>query len=79
MKNLMSRDEYLQKMDEGFFKDRVAPAIKKGWEAVKSAFKIGMAKIRDFIAIFDNEGKVLPVVSPQAVIDKFSNVKGVDV
>ena len=79
MKNLMSRDEYLQKMDEGFFKDRVAPAIKKGWEAVKSAFKIGMAKIRDFIAIFDNEGKVLPVVSPQAVIDKFSNVEGVDV
>lgn len=69
----MSREEYLQKMDEGFFKDKFAPAIKRGWEAVKSAFRIGMAKVKNFIAIFDGSGKVLPVVSPQAVIDKFSN------
>lgn len=75
----MSRDEYLQKMDEGFLKDKIAPAVKKGWEAVKSAFRIGMAKVRNFIAIFDGDGKVLPVVSTQAVIDKFANDDAVKV
>ena len=75
----MSRDEYLNKMDEGFFKDKVAPAVKKGWEAVKSAFRIGMAKVRNFIAIFDGSGKVLPVISPQAVIDRFSDNDAIQV
>ena len=41
MKNIMSRDEYLQNLEEGFIKD----TIKKGWEKVKSFFKIGMKKI----------------------------------
>ena len=68
MRNLMSRDEYLQKANEGFIKD----TIKKGWEKAKSFFKIGMKKIKDFITIFDSEGHVFPVVSLQAVIDRFS-------
>ena len=71
----MSRDEYLQSMNEGFIKDK----LKKGWEKVKSMFKIGMKKIKDFIAIFDSEGRVFPVVSPQAVIDKFSGSEAVKV
>ena len=79
MRNLKNRDEYLQALKEGFFKDKVAPTIKKGWEAVKSAFKIGMAKVKDFIAIFDSDGKVLPVVSPQAVIDKFASDRAIKV
>ena len=49
MKNLMSRDEYLQSMNEGFIKD----TVKKGWQKVKEFFKIGMQKIKDFIAVFD--------------------------
>lgn len=71
----MGRDEYLQKTNEGFIKDK----IKKGWEKVKSFFKIGMKKIKDFIAIFDNEGHVLPVLAPQAVMDKFSDSSAVKV
>ena len=71
----MSRDEYLQKANEGFIKD----TIKKGWEKVKSFFKVCMRKIKDFIAIFDSEGHLLPVVSPQAVMDNFSGSSAVTV
>ena len=75
MKNLMNRDEYLQKTNEGFITNN----IKKGWEKIKSLFKIGMKKVKDFLAIFDNEGNVLPIVSPCAVIDKFSGSDAVEV
>lgn len=71
----MDRNEYLQKVDEGFIKD----TVKRGWEKVKSLFRIGMKKIKDFIAIFDKDGNVFPVVSPQAIIDKFADVKGIKV
>ena len=75
MKNILSRDEYLKQMNEGVFGD----VIKKGISKVKDFFRIGMKKIKNFIAIFDNDGKVLPVVSPQAVIDRFSGNKSVHV
>lgn len=65
----MNRDEYLQMTNEGFIKDK----LKKGWEKIKSFLKIGMKKIKDFIAIFDSDGHILPVVSPQAVMDNFSD------
>ena len=75
MRNLMSRDEYLQKANEGFIKD----TIKKGWEKAKSFFKICMRKVKNFIAIFDSEGHLLPVVSPQAVMDNFAGSSAVTV
>ena len=68
----MSRDEYLQSMNEGFIKD----TVKKGWQKVKDFFKIGMQKIKDFIAVFDNKGTLMPVITPQAVIDKFAMYAG---
>ena len=71
----MGRDEYLQKANEGFIKD----TIKKGWDKVKSFFKICMRKIKNFIAIFDSEGHLLPVVSPQAIMDNFSGSSVVSV
>ena len=71
----MSRDEYLQKANEGFIKD----TIKKGWEKAKSFFKICMRKIKNFIAIFDGDGHLLPVVSPQAVMDNFAGSSAVKV
>ena len=75
MRNLMSRDEYLQKANEGFIKD----TIKKGLEKAKSFFKICMRKVKNFIAIFDSEGHLLPVVSPQAVMDNFAGSSAVTV
>lgn len=71
----MGRDEYLQKANEGFIKDK----IKKGWNKVKSFFGILFGKIKDFIAVFDTEGNILPVVSPAAVIDKFADSSAVKV
>ena len=71
----MSRDEYLQKANEGFIKD----TIKKGWEKAKSFFKICMRKIKNFIAVFDGDGHLLPVVSPQAVMDNFAGSSAVKV
>lgn len=75
MKNILSRDEYLNQMNEGMFGD----AVKRGITGIKKLFKIGMKKIKNFIAIFDNKGRVLPVVSPQALIDKFSNSNSINV
>ena len=71
----MSRDEYLQGVEEGFIKD----TIKKGWEKVKSFFKIGFKKIKDFLAVIDSAGNVLPVVSFQATIDRIADLTGVEV
>lgn len=75
MKNILGRDEYLAQVNEGIFRD----TLKRGFDKVKSIFKIGIKKIKDFIAVFDKNGNVLPVVTPQAVIDKFSDVNGIDV
>lgn len=75
MKNLLSREEYLEKVNEGFFRD----TLKKGVDKVKSLFKIGMKKIKNFITIFDNKGNLLPVISLQAVADICSNVDGINV
>lgn len=71
----MSRDEYLQNVEEGFIKD----TIKKGWEKVKSFFKLGYKKVKDFIAVIDEAGNVLPVVSFSATIDRIADMTGVDV
>ena len=71
----MNRDEYLQNTNEGFIKD----TLRKGVEKIKSLFTIGMKKIKNFIALFDANGHVLPVVSLQAVIDWFSNSRAVKV
>lgn len=71
----MSRDEYLHSVEEGFIKDK----LQKGWQKIKNFFKIGMQKIKNFIAIFDDKGNVLPVISPQAVIDNFANSNSVKV
>lgn len=75
MKNILSRKEYLQSMNEGLIGD-VAKKIGNG---VKNLFKIGMKKIKDFITIFDNEGNVLPVVSAQASIEHLSNSNAVKI
>lgn len=75
MKNILSRQEYLQSMNEGLIGD-VAKKIGKG---IKNLFKIGMKKIKNFIAIFDNEGNVLPVVSAQASIEHLSNSNAVKI
>ena len=75
MNNILSRKEYLQSMNEGLIGD-VAKKIGKG---VKNLFKIGMKKIKDFIAIFDNEGNVLPVVSAHASIEHLSNSNAVKI
>lgn len=73
MKNLLERDEYLE-MNEGL-KD----SIVKGFNKVKSFFKLGMKKIKNFIAVFDNNGKLMPVITPHALIDHFANVDGINV
>ena len=71
----MSRDEYLQSVEEGFIKD----TLKKGWEKVKSFFKLGFKKIKDFLAVVDSKGNVLPVVSLQATIDRAASLDCVQV
>lgn len=71
----MSRNEYLQTVEEGFIKD----TVKKGWEKIKSFFKLGFKKVKDFLAVVDGNGNVLPVVSFQATIDRIADLTGVEV
>lgn len=68
MKNLLDRNEYLESLNEGFMGD----AARKIGQGIKNLFRIGMKKIQNFIALFDNRGNVLPVVSAHAVIDHLS-------
>ena len=75
MNNFLNREEYLQQMNEGF----VGDTIKKGVKKLKSLFRIGIQKIKDFITVFDTKGNVYPVVTPQAVIDRFSNSDAIGV
>lgn len=75
MKYLLNRDEYLEsKINEGF-----GDSIRRGFEKVKSFFSLVIRKVKNFIAIFDKNGNVLPVVSLQATIDHFSNSSDVNV
>lgn len=70
MKNLLSREEFLKSdLNEGRFGD----TIRKGFNKVKSFFSLMIKKVKNFIAIFDKNGDVLPVIPLQAVIDHFSN------
>ena len=75
MKHLMGRDEYLSKVNEGV----IGNAIRAGVRKIKDAFSILMRKVKNFIAVFDDEGNVLPVVSVQAVIDNASGSESVNV
>ena len=75
MNNLLSRNEYLKAMNEGL----VGDAVKKIGQGIKNLFRFGMKKIKDFIAIFDNNGNVLPVVSAQASIDHLSKSDAVKI
>ena len=75
MKNLLSREEFLNQLDEGFIRD----TFRKGINAIKKVFSIGMKKIKNFIVSFDTNGNVLPVVSLQATIDHFAGNKNVQV
>lgn len=74
MKHILSRDEFLSQTNEGF-----RDIVKKGFNKIKNMFSILIKKVKNFIAVFDNEGNVLPVISLQAIIDHFSNSKGVEV
>ena len=42
MKNLLSREEFLNQIDEGFIRD----TFRKGINAIKKVFSIGMKKIK---------------------------------
>ena len=75
MRNILSREDYLQSVNEGF----IGNAIKKGVNKLKSMFSFLMKKVKNFIAIFDEDGNVLPVVSVQAVIDNSSDTNAVNV
>lgn len=70
MKNLLSREEYLQSVNEGF-----GDNIKKGWNKFKSVFKSGFKRIKNYI-FATYYGYVLPVVTIHAIVDKSKNVKG---
>lgn len=75
MKNLLSREDFLtSELNEGF-----RDALKKGFNKIKGFFSLMIKKVKNFIAVFDNEGNVLPVVPLQAVIDHFSGSNAVEV
>ena len=77
MRHILSREEFLNtpEVNEGFFKD----TFNKVRNKISSWFVAGMKKVKGFIAVFDNKGNVLPVVTSQASVDHLSEVDGVQV
>ena len=76
MNHILNREDFLKEVqvNEGF-KD----FVKKGFNKIKDMFSILIKKVKNFIAVFDKEGNVLPVISLQAVIDHFSSSNAVNV
>lgn len=77
MKNLMSRDEYINAVNEGVIRDFAKKAVNK----VKSLFTFALAKVKDFLGLVDSEGNLLPVTTSQASVDYIASgkVNGVQV
>jgi hypothetical protein len=77
MKHLLDRNDFLtqSRMNEGIIGD----TFRKGVKKLKDMFSLLYKKVKNFIAIFDSKGNVLPVVSLQACVDHFAGVKGVEV
>jgi hypothetical protein len=74
LNNILSREEYLTAVNEGRFGDFVKKGgnfIKRGIQKVKGAFQLLCRKVKNLIVTFDSNGTVLPVVSPQALGDRF--------
>lgn len=74
LNNLLNREEYLQAVNEG----KIGDFLRKGVNKIKKAFSVFIGKIKNFIFLFDSNGDVLPVVTPQAlgnVYNKNGNVR----
>ena len=74
MKHIIGREEYLQ-MNEGIFKDTIV----KGFNKLKSFLSISIKKVKGFIVAFFDNGTPMPVITPNALIDHYSNVNGVKI
>lgn len=74
MKHIISREEYLQ-MNEGIFRDTIV----KGFNKLKSFLSISIKKVKGFIVAFFDNGTPMPVITPNALIDHYSNVNGVKI
>ena len=75
MKNILSREEFLnQQMNEGF-----VDTIKHGFNKVKNFIKFHFRKIKNMIVVFGSNGKVLPVITPAAIIDQTAGSKDIHV
>lgn len=75
MKNILSREEFLnQQMNEGF-----VDSVKRGFNKIKNFFKLCFGKIQNMIVVFGSNGKLFPVVSPAAIIDHTAGSKDIQV
>jgi hypothetical protein len=75
MKNILSREEFLnQQMNEGF-----VDTIKRGFNKVKNFIKFHFGKIKNMIVVFGSNGKVLPVITPAAIIDQTAGSRDIQV
>lgn len=63
LNNLLSREEYLQAVNEG----KIGDFLRGGVQKIKKAFSVFIGKIKNFIFLFDSNGDVLPVVTPQSL------------
>jgi MoxR-like ATPase len=63
--NILNREEYLKAVNEG----RIGDFIRGGVKKIRNAFSFMAKKVKKLIVMFDRNGNVLPVVSPQALGD----------
>ena len=72
LNNLLTREEYIESVNEG----KIGNFLRKGVNKIKEIFSLFAKKIRNLIVLFDKDGHVLPVMTPQAIGDHFTSGNG---
>ena len=72
LNNLLTREEYIESVNEG----KIGNFLRKGVNKIKQIFSLFARKIKNLIVLFDTNGNILPVMTPQAIGDHFANGNG---
>ncbi len=72
LNNLLTREEYIKSVNEG----KIGNFLRKGVNKIKEIFSLFAKKIKNLIVLFDTNGNILPVMTPQAIGDHFASGNG---
>lgn len=75
LNNILNREDYLNAVNEG----KIGDFLKRGVQKIKDMFFICARKVKNIITVFDSNGNILPVTTPQSIAEYFHNNKNITV